>query len=102
MIRRPPRSTLFPYTTLFRSYSDKLGGRHLLGSDDLSCCDQRRKERCLRQRPPLPRRLLVEPAEDRAFRVEDAAGPVAERPSLDPSFRRLRLGCRIALRHWTK
>src|SRR2546425_7170612 len=26
MIRRPPRSTLFPYTTLFRS----LRGRHLL------------------------------------------------------------------------
>src|SRR2546427_6753643 len=25
MIRRPPRSTLFPYTTLFRS-----GGRHLV------------------------------------------------------------------------
>src|SRR2546430_11223484 len=24
MIRRPPRSTLFPYTTLFRSYSDDL------------------------------------------------------------------------------
>src|SRR5256885_11188555 len=23
MIRRPPRSTLFPYTTLFRSYLDK-------------------------------------------------------------------------------
>src|SRR3712207_9278897 len=23
MIRRPPRSTLFPYTTLFRSVSDK-------------------------------------------------------------------------------
>src|SRR3712207_7415874 len=23
MIRRPPRSTLFPYTTLFRSYKDK-------------------------------------------------------------------------------
>src|SRR2546422_2566800 len=23
MIRRPPRSTLFPYTTLFRSISDK-------------------------------------------------------------------------------
>src|SRR5437868_12196075 len=23
MIRRPPRSTLFPYTTLFRSYSDR-------------------------------------------------------------------------------
>src|SRR2546426_5798833 len=28
MIRRPPRSTLFPYTTLFRSYGhgDRLGG----------------------------------------------------------------------------
>src|SRR3989442_5069447 len=25
MIRRPPRSTLFPYTTLFRSYSFKTG-----------------------------------------------------------------------------
>src|SRR2546430_13892935 len=26
MIRRPPRSTLFPYTTLFRSLEVKLGG----------------------------------------------------------------------------
>src|SRR5256886_16057044 len=25
MIRRPPRSTLFPYTTLFRSYQAQLG-----------------------------------------------------------------------------
>src|SRR3712207_7681413 len=24
MIRRPPRSTLFPYTTLFRSYAERL------------------------------------------------------------------------------
>src|SRR2546422_2453151 len=28
MIRRPPRSTLFPYTTLFRSLQD---GNHLAG-----------------------------------------------------------------------
>src|SRR2546426_5373320 len=30
MIRRPPRSTLFPYTTLFRSREDagRHGGRH--------------------------------------------------------------------------
>src|SRR5256885_5653184 len=27
MIRRPPRSTLFPYTTLFRSHLLGLGGR---------------------------------------------------------------------------
>src|SRR3989454_8071950 len=30
MIRRPPRSTLFPYTTLFRSERDRLA----LGVDD--------------------------------------------------------------------
>src|SRR3712207_7295038 len=30
MIRRPPRSTLLPYTTLFRSVSDaSMNGRHL-------------------------------------------------------------------------
>src|SRR2546426_7386761 len=31
MIRRPPRSTLFPYTTLFRSRRDD--GRHARSSD---------------------------------------------------------------------
>src|SRR2546430_13492414 len=38
MIRRPPRSTLFPYTTLFRSraVADGVAGRHPhLGSDDV-------------------------------------------------------------------
>src|SRR5258708_22265585 len=30
MIRRPPRSTLFPYTTLFRSFFEILGGLGLL------------------------------------------------------------------------
>src|SRR2546422_4291789 len=29
MIRRPPRSTLFPYTTLFRSQEIAIGARHL-------------------------------------------------------------------------
>src|SRR6266478_7158163 len=28
MIRRPPRSTLFPYTTLFRSPVDRIGAHH--------------------------------------------------------------------------
>src|SRR5690348_17581992 len=32
MIRRPPRSTLFPYTTLFRSLA---GHRHRIGEDGL-------------------------------------------------------------------
>src|SRR2546429_1106402 len=40
MIRRPPRSTLFPYTTLFRSY---LGGRPLFAP----CGDEQRdREPC--------------------------------------------------------
>src|SRR3712207_7475667 len=29
MIRRPPRSTLFPYTTLFRSHARRVVGNHL-------------------------------------------------------------------------
>src|SRR6266576_6100727 len=29
MIRRPPRSTLFPYTTLFRSYHEDAQGQRL-------------------------------------------------------------------------
>src|SRR2546430_14287814 len=31
MIRRPPRSTLFPYTTLFRSYIPRVTGALLVG-----------------------------------------------------------------------
>src|SRR3712207_8910037 len=31
MIRRPPRSTLFPYTTLFRSLTADLAARELVG-----------------------------------------------------------------------
>src|SRR2546427_5133902 len=35
MIRRPPRSTLFPYTTLFRSYSPQEGTRAVQYPDDV-------------------------------------------------------------------
>src|SRR2546423_9747741 len=41
MIRRPPRSTLFPYTTLFRSCRPR--GR------------SRADKRCARRAPPAPR-----------------------------------------------
>src|SRR3989454_1628149 len=35
MIRRPPRSTLFPYTTLFRSlFPDRPGGAHRAGGEE--------------------------------------------------------------------
>src|SRR3712207_7134013 len=42
MIRRPPRSTLFPYTTLFRSWVEELAARYnALGPEALG--DQRRR-----------------------------------------------------------
>src|SRR3712207_8119204 len=71
MIRRPPRSTLFPYTTLFRSE-----------------CGARRRQRCADRapalRPPQPQRdlplgggllsaLLFPGAEDRVHRRRDGS-----------------------------
>src|SRR3712207_6871664 len=42
MIRRPPRSTLFPYTTLFRSAPvGSSGGVHL---DDVAGCEEAKLE----------------------------------------------------------
>ena len=35
MIRRPPRSTLFPYTTLFRSTANNYHGANRLGANSL-------------------------------------------------------------------
>src|SRR2546430_17466759 len=41
MIRRPPRSTLFPYTTLFRSHQDTVaGGAGLLARDHALLSEQ--------------------------------------------------------------
>src|SRR2546421_8623409 len=52
MIRRPPRSTLFPYTTLFRS----VGNRDVAlvgvdGGDAVGGVRQRRGEHVVRTRP---------------------------------------------------
>src|SRR5256885_9916529 len=38
MIRRPPRSTLFPYTTLFRSALSKPGGDIAAAKQQLAMC----------------------------------------------------------------
>src|SRR2546426_6444785 len=37
MIRRPPRSTLFPYTTLFRSRSQALGANGAAAPPRIAC-----------------------------------------------------------------
>src|SRR2546430_5742228 len=73
MIRRPPRSTLFPYTTLFRSLGVVARGRrceeHSTGGDDLWRSEDRmhfEDEAGNVPREPLPRgfnfRGQVEPA----------------------------------------
>src|SRR3712207_8821472 len=67
MIRRPPRSTLFPYTTLFRS-------RHLLGRPRLPA----NLGRCLLHRRPrraadLRRRLLLDRPEHRVTPTPEAS-----------------------------
>src|SRR2546422_11758460 len=53
MIRRPPRSTLFPYTTLFRSL-DALLQRRLLARHRLGALGRLEGERALA--PALPER----------------------------------------------
>src|SRR2546421_8016810 len=66
MIRRPPRSTLFPYTTLFRSRRIS-AGHVFLRSDALSRDDVRTAVTSLRERGM---RVIV--ASD-AFSVDDPA-----------------------------
>src|SRR5688572_32119058 len=55
MIRRPPRSTLFPYTTLFRSHSANGGGntwRSLkIGPVGIFFCDTRSQRTNIKDEP---------------------------------------------------
>src|SRR3989442_4521559 len=66
MIRRPPRSTLFPYTTLFRSHEARGLRRHLRPSDAEELRPGSRVPRSeehtseLQSRPHLVCRLLLE------------------------------------------
>src|SRR3712207_9001100 len=45
MIRRPPRSTLFPYTTLFRSRRDEVAGRDVDEVEPVLAGDRAGEER---------------------------------------------------------
>src|SRR3712207_7570409 len=52
MIRRPPRSTLFPYTTLFRSELNDIGSNVAFGRDDLVVAEADESDRSLLQLKP--------------------------------------------------
>src|SRR5256885_13131318 len=60
MIRRPPRSTLFPYTTLFRSPSSGKAGEHLGRNPLLAIAAGGRRDDLLLHEGPelLPRAFL--------------------------------------------
>src|SRR2546425_11647409 len=84
MIRRPPRSTLFPYTTLFRSRaedaarSDRLRGLRPLGSPRQGAGREReRPPRRLAREPPdhLHRGLLHGRQDARRHRARDGGVP---------------------------
>src|SRR3712207_9542279 len=47
MIRRPPRSTLFPYTTLFRSVCGAKDDGHICYSPAGGSCDKAGPDYCL-------------------------------------------------------
>src|SRR5690348_17925388 len=75
MLRRPPRSTLFPYTTLFRSEGD--GGIAVLGNRGVLQLGETQRH--------VVRGVLL------LFRVEVDVGEVGERPLLDRDRKSTRL-----------
>src|SRR3712207_8883120 len=65
MIRRPPRSTLFPYTTLFRSIDDAIAVVEKSANYDLL---QRVMDAAIGHRPDW----VIEAAKKQAERIMDA------------------------------
>src|SRR3712207_7094700 len=70
MIRRPPRSTLFPYTTLFRSHQRERQRRRIAAGPLAR----------LVEAPPAPRALLS-PRGERVVLVAEAGGNAKDRKS---------------------
>src|SRR5207249_9423495 len=70
MIRRPPRSTLFPYTTLFRSRSERPGARTRSRRPPRGCRTRGRSEEHtseLQSRFDLVCRLLLEKKKKKTY-----------------------------------
>src|SRR3712207_6891695 len=89
MIRRPPRSTLFPYTTLFRSLVERGGEEDLDRPDRVDLARGRRDA----AGPPLPRQLGG--GADRV--MEGAAGVLRSEEHTSELQSRQYLVCRLLL-----
>src|SRR3712207_9467846 len=72
MIRRPPRSTLFPYTTLFRSAQERLGADLIMPLDECVAADASREqtERALERTQAWWERSLVARSEEHTSELQ--------------------------------
>src|SRR2546422_7580534 len=83
MIRRPPRSTLFPYTTLFRSTRNRISAK---------ACSGRPRRTATRMRcPSRKNRTLSDPSKPTSTRSTRSEEHTSELQS------RLHLVCRLLL-----
>src|SRR3989475_7244085 len=78
MIRRPPRSTLFPYTTLFRSFCEA-GGTEVWDKEELL---GRSPEELLRQARALPTAELVRRFQESYDRSEEHTSELQSQSNL--------------------
>src|SRR2546422_4486201 len=93
MIRRPPRSTLFPYTTLFRSLSE-------IDPRCLSCDHRRTFPRCFRETSP-PRQCRCAKQFNENIRLRFRSDKCSDQPRSEEHTSelqsRLHLVCRLLL-----
>src|SRR5260370_7864295 len=84
MIRRPPRSTLFPYTTLFRSVKNSSSVTCSgWGCIEPACCRARSEEHTseLQSHLNLVCRLLLEKKKSDRLHVQIALFPLTSNPT---------------------
>src|SRR5690349_24118434 len=100
MIRRPPRSTLFPYTTLFRSREAAVAcGQERLSSQVVAGVvrvDARSEEHTseLQSRRDLVCRLLLEKKNTNNLKTDIPARAESNTPAIAPTIRlRIYLAC---------
>src|SRR5687768_17882059 len=77
MIRRPPRSTLFPYTTLFRSSDSSPRDPCLFSPGSTYCPDTRQLEVGHERHHPRRRRQLVSRRDRKSTRLNSSHGYIS-------------------------